>query len=91
MRLASALSGALGLVELRVSRSRAGAESLPGFRWLMDVQGEGGHYSFTDNTSLLTDLCSPSTSDKTVSVMDHDDCFSFCYVVRQRFLAQKTV
>lgn len=30
----------------------------------MDVQGERGHYSFTDNTSLLTDLRSPSASDK---------------------------
>lgn len=30
----------------------------------MDVQGERGHYSFTDNTSLLTDLCSPAASDK---------------------------
>lgn len=30
----------------------------------MDVQGERGHYIFTDNTSLLTDLCSPPASDK---------------------------
>lgn len=52
------------LVELRVNLSRVGADSLPGFRWMMDVQGERGHYSFTGNTSLLTDPLSLSATDK---------------------------
>lgn len=52
------------LVEVEVSWSGAGADSLPGFGELMDVQGEGGHCSFTDNTSLLTDLHKPTDSDK---------------------------
>lgn len=56
--------GRARLVEVEVSWSRAGADSLPGFGELMDVQGEGGHCSFTDNTSLLTDLHKPTNSDK---------------------------
>lgn len=30
----------------------------------MNVQGDRGHYLFTDNMSVLTDLHNPSTSDK---------------------------